>query len=148
MGGKATKRSRHQMVNDQNEVIGKLLTAWGGHIKTKDPNQQLLTHEEIDASLGKLATSIAEVYEEITEDLHVVQEQVLFNAQPFWKRWYQKWRDDRERLKNANRPALEPLITEEIKNGEEERIFGQLAEKARAAQRTTDKGEGEHNEPN
>lgn len=142
MGGNTKQKSRHQILTKQNELIDKLIGAWKHHIATKDPNQQLLSHEEVDESLGKLATSIAEVYDELKE----LEERVLFNAMPFYRRWWSRfywWRQARkEKLVPPPATAEPPEQTEE----EAVSVFGDLAEKARAAQKEFPKEEGEHNE--
>jgi hypothetical protein len=95
MGQGIKNQSRHQQITKNREnivivfdTVKEMLSAWAQHIERGESGDPLLTHKEIDGRLdihGKLIT-------DLLGSLNSLSGLVLFNAQPFWKRWWQTWR--------------------------------------------------------
>lgn len=71
---------------------------------------------ELQDEINEILVVVDEMDEEFKARLTELEERVLFNAQPFWKRWWQTWKKNNELLKDANKPpVVDPLEPIKVK---------------------------------
>ena len=84
-------------------------------------------HNELAQILKKVRTELKDDIEGIISDVRAIDARienlaniVAFNALPFWKRWWLKWKETRETLKDVHKPIFIEANVEEVEDAKEE----------------------------
>ena len=75
-------------------------------------------HNELAQILKKVRTELKDDIEGIISDVEAEYEAI--DALPFWKRWWLKWKETRETLKDVHKPIFIEANVEEVEDAKEE----------------------------